>query len=85
MLLGLLASLLGTRTLQGAKCIASSNKCLTSSNKDATRNKKLLGAKGIATRSNDATICWLGSVWGMTSIPCRKAPEMDPEESPAKH
>ena len=28
------------------KCIASSNKCLTSS------NKKLLGTKGIATRSN---------------------------------
>ena len=32
-----------------AECIATSNKCIT------TRNKKLLGAPGLTTRSKDAT------------------------------
>ena len=41
-LLGLLASLLGARTLLGAPG-------------HTTRNKKLVGAPGIATRSKDAT------------------------------
>ena len=59
---GLLALLLGARTLLGAKGIATrskdatSNKCHASSNKCLTSsNKKLLGAPGIATRSKDAT------------------------------
>ena len=43
------SSLLGARTLLMAPGIATRNKCLT------TRNKKLLGTKGIATRSKDAT------------------------------
>ena len=41
---GLLALLLGARTLLGAKGIA-------------TSNKKLLGAPGIATRSKDTGMC----------------------------
>ena len=40
--LGILASLLGARTLLGAPGLT-------------TSNKKLLGAKGVATRSKDAT------------------------------
>ena len=52
---GLLALLLGARTLLGAPGLTTRSKDATRGSWHPTKNKKLLGAPGLTTRSKDAT------------------------------